>query len=181
MLFPPLLEQLYNKLLYISNITYSTTSHPLQYVAIEFLSNTEQINNHFIHSRNIFETITSNSYNYLKENTELLMIKPQSSWYLYLNFENYKKKLEKIGIKNNTQLSEYLKDNLYILNISGKCCGDDHNLTIRLSLVDINIIETKIKVHQYNLENIIKKPSFIWDDMRLLKMCEILSKWLKKI
>lgn len=178
MLFPPILKKLYEKLLYVSNITYSTTSHPLQHVAIEFLSNVTDMNKHFVQSRNIFETITNNVYYYLQQNTKLLMVKPQSSWYLYLDFENYKTKLKKIGIENNIQLSDYLIDNLYILNIPGTHCGDNDHLTIRLSLVDINIIETNITVKSQNLENPIEKPSFIWDDMRLLKMCEILSKWL---
>lgn len=178
MLFPPILKKLYEKLLYVSNITYSTTSHPLQHVAIEFLSNVTDMNKHFVQSRNIFETITNNVYYYLQQNTKLLMVKPQSSWYLYLDFENYKTKLKKLGIENNIQLSDYLIDNLYILNIPGTHCGDNDHLTIRLSLVDINIIETNITVKSQNLENPIEKPSFIWDDMRLLKMCEILSKWL---
>ena len=49
--------------------------------------------------------------------TKLELTESNGAWYVLINFDNYKDKLENLGIKNSNQLSKYLIKNLKIIMV----------------------------------------------------------------
>ena len=65
-------------------------------------------------------------------------IEPNSSWYFFIDFINYEKELEKIGIYDNNELVVWLI--LHgIICVSGDIFRNKEKLTVRISIVEFDI------------------------------------------
>lgn len=140
--FPKSLEDLMYKCNnYISSM-FSCTTTPLQYGLVDFLQDKSEFNNICLQTRTIFKAMIEKVC-LLLDKTDVKYIKPKSAWYIFLDFENYRSKLENIGIKNNNDLNYYLLNKGFI-SVGGNNFG--HNtLSCRVSLVDLAEYENGIK------------------------------------
>jgi aspartate/methionine/tyrosine aminotransferase len=71
------------------------------------------------------------------DKSKIKYVKPTAAWYVFINFDNYK---DKLNINSSYELSEYFLDKFGIVSVAGECFNYP-GLNLRLSLVDININE----------------------------------------
>ena len=79
-------------------------------------------------------------------------ITPNSSWYIFLNFDNYKDKLNNIGCYSSYDLSLLLINKCGIINVAGESFNVK-GLNIRLSFVDFTLNNDIFKENTVNIED----------------------------
>ena len=132
--FPESLNDLYNKCAEYSSNIYSCASVPTQYATNKMLLNKKLHKDFYIESSKIYNFISTEICKLL-DTTKLNFVKPNAAWYIFINFDAYKQKLNKMNIYTGTDLSTYLLEKLSILTVA----GDPFNikgLNLRLSFVD---------------------------------------------
>ena len=77
-------------------------------------------------------------------------VKPNSSWYMFINFDNYKEELLKINISDSYQLSEYLANTYGIIAVAGQSFNVS-GLHLRFALVDIDVNKLPTKEAYTNI------------------------------
>ena len=137
LIFPEILNELYNKMNIYSSSIYSCISEPLIFVMKGILDNNNQLLNYNNKVINIYKKIIDYVYSNLKENTKLIISKAKGAWYLFLDFRNYVDKFKKIGINNSDELNEYLCKKWFI-SVSGNSFSYK-NLGIRISCIDFDV------------------------------------------
>ena len=92
----------------------------------------------------------------LLKNTKLKYADVDAAWYVYINFENYKKELMNIGITNSVDLGQYLMKHYQIITVAGKYFSDE-SMSLRFSLVDFEFdLENKSKtIEDVDISNMI--------------------------
>ena len=135
LIFNKELNDIYNRVFRLSSSIYSCSSHPLQLLAIDAFKYPKELKD-YINNNNIFFSRLGN-YCYGRFNEmDLISSKPFAAWYIFLDFSNYKKKLNKVGINTSTELVEKLIKDFGLVTVSGKSFGYGY-LTLRYSFVDI--------------------------------------------
>ena len=132
--FPESLNNLYNKCAEYSSNIYSCASVPTQYATNKMLLNKNLHREFYIESSKIYNFISTEICKVLNT-TKLNFVKPNAAWYIFINFDAYKRKLNKMNIYTGTDLSTYLLEKLSILTVA----GDPFNikgLNLRLSFID---------------------------------------------
>lgn len=150
--FPKELFELYNLSKSIASSIYSCTCVPIQYGLSNFMKDSVSLQNYLNWVNRIYLFFCNKAVECLN-NTELLYIKPNSSWYIFLDFRNYADKLkEKYNVNNSIELTNILTNKIGFIGVAGKYFG--HNgLCVRISLIDIDM--TKLEFLSNN-ENDIK-------------------------
>lgn len=151
------LRKLYQNSLNLSSSIYTCPSIALQYVANDALSLTKNITEQMMFQNKMFNEINS----YCHEKLENMNIKcsiTKSAWYKLLNFNHYKKKLNKINIVTSDDLCNYLIEKLNIVTVSGSAFGIEKPLIIRISFIDVKINYNSFLTNgnEYNYVNIKK-------------------------
>ena len=153
LIFPEEQNILFNKCNSYCSSIYSCASVPIQYATYEMLKNTELFNNHCNTSINIYKYISEEICAILLQ-SKIKFIPPNSSWYIFLDFSNYKQKLLNKGVNNSYDLSKLLINEIGIVCVPGDNFNID-GLYLRFSLIDFEILEninlTKMKEGIYKL------------------------------
>jgi len=132
--FPKKQEELFSIIQAYSSTIYSCASHPFQTAYADYLL---QADDYLIYNNNthsIYKTIIDKSYEILSK-TKLRIVKPGGAWYIFVDFENYK---DKLNINNSAELQNYLLEKFGIVSIAGNEFGYD-GVAVRLSLIDIDV------------------------------------------
>lgn len=146
--FPKNLQNLFDKINIISSSVYSCITTPLIPVLGYTLENEKEFTLYKNNMINIFKNITFEIYNLLSKNTNLLIPEPKAAWYLFLDFRNYKEKLNKFNINTSSELSEYLLNQFGIITVNGDSFSHDY-ISLRLSCIDFNPNENSV-ISSYN-------------------------------
>lgn len=146
--FPKNLENLYNKVNVLSSSIYSCITTPLIPVLGYVLKNKDEFNFYKKNIINIFNKITNEIYQLIINNTLLKVPEPKAAWYLFLDFRNYKEKLNNLEIYTSIELSEYLLNKFGIITVNGNSFSHN-NLSLRLSCIDFNPINNYV-ISTYN-------------------------------
>ena len=158
LIFPEEQNILFNKCNSYCSSVYSCASVPAQYATYEMLKNTELFNNHCKMSINIYKYISEEICGILLQ-SKIKFIPPNSSWYIFLDFSNYKQKLSNKGVNNSYDLSKLLINEIGIVCVPGENFNLD-GLYLRFSLIDFEILEninlTKMKEGIYKLLELLK-------------------------
>jgi aspartate aminotransferase len=163
--FPENLNSLYNKCAEFSSNIYSCASVPTQYATNDMLLNKELHKHFYIESSKVYNIISSKICELL-DTTKLNFVKPNAAWYVLINFDAYKKELNKLDIYTGTELSTYLLEKLSILTVA----GDPFNikgLNLRLSFVDFKY--TINQKEEPDISNMIEGVSVLSNFLKLLK------------
>ena len=106
------------------------------------LLNKEEHKNHYIQSSKIYKYIAEQIGNILNK-SELIYVKPDAAWYIFVNFENYKEELNAMNIYDGKDLSIFLLNKLHILTVPGESFNTS-GLNLRFSFIDFtyNIDQT---------------------------------------
>lgn len=136
--FPLELKYLYNKMRICGVSVYTCVTTPLLKVVLKALEKNKDLEKHINKTRDIFNIIMNYSYNRLLNETQLMIIKPVSAWYMFLNFDFYKYKLNENDIYDSYDLVNQLIEKKGIVCVPGQKFGNK-SLSVRLSCVDINV------------------------------------------
>ena len=162
LIFPKEQTILFNKCNSYCSSIYSCASVPIQYATYEMLKNRELFNNHCELSIKIYRHISEEICNILKD-SKLKFIHPNSSWYIFLNFSEYKTKLLNKDVHNSYELSELLINEIGIISVPGQNFNIDE-LCLRFSLIDFKIVDMN---------------NLIVEDINIIKMKEGIYKLLE--
>lgn len=132
-------KELYDYCTSLASSIYSCPSPMFQYLTIKALEKGDDIVKFVSFQQKMFEDIAKNILENLEE-TKIKITTPQACWYIWLDFSNYEKQLEKVGIKDNIELTNYLTKKNGIVTVPGKAFGC-HKLSLRISYIDIKDID----------------------------------------
>jgi len=135
LIFNKELNDIYNRVFNLCSSIYSCSSQPLQLLAVDAFKYPEELKKYITNNNIFFSRLGSYCYGRFNE-MDLITSKPFAAWYIFLDFSNYKKKLNKVDINTSTELVEKLINELGLVTVSGKSFGYDY-LTLRYSFVDI--------------------------------------------
>ena len=140
--FPENLKQFYNKCAQLSSNIYSCASVPTQYATNFMLLNKDEHKNHYIQSSKIYNSIADKICSILNK-SELIYVKPNAAWYIFINFDHYKTELNFLHIFDGKDLSIFLLNKLKILTVPGESFNIN-GLNLRFSFIDFkyNIDQT---------------------------------------
>jgi aspartate aminotransferase len=122
----------------IKSLICNNPNEKLHNVAVEALLLSKNTINYMVFQNKMFNEINS----YCHEKLENMKIKcsiTKSAWYKLLNFNHYKKKLNKINLVTSDELCKYLSEKLNIITVSGSVFGIEKPLIIRISFIDVKI------------------------------------------
>ena len=134
--FPKELDYLFNKCNSYASSIYSCANLPTQYATYKMLENKQEFDN-FIRLNNTIYKYIINKIIPILNSSNIKFVTPNSSWYIFLNFDLYSEKLTKIDINSSIDLNDYLLNKLNILTVAGEHFNAK-GLNIRFSLVNID-------------------------------------------
>ena len=147
--FPKSLLGLYRKGLCYGSSIYSCPTTCIQYGLADYLMNhSEDYSQYCSRSRDIFNEISSIIFKELRK-TDIEFTSNNSSWYIFLDFNNYGDKLNKMKIYTGIQLCEYLLNTFGIVMVAGEHFSQK-GLFARMSMIDIDDINN---IDMNNIKN----------------------------
>lgn len=151
--FPQKLINLYNKCQSISSSIYSCTCAPIQYALNDLLNDKKILDNYLFQTNNIYSKVTKLVIEMLNS-SKLKFVIPNSSWYIFLNFENYQEKLKsKYDVNNSIDLFNVLIKEIGFVSVAGIYFGRSE-LCVRISLIDVEV--NQLDVINENIELLCK-------------------------
>lgn len=137
-IFPPSLRWLLDAMAVVASETFTSTSAPIQYAAVEAFLPNPAIEQYLEDARRILRIIGRTLHGRL-EQFDVFAPKPQGGFYLFPNFGFYKNSLLKRGIANSVQLCEQLLHDTGVALLPSHDFGQPlEELTARLSYVDFD-------------------------------------------
>lgn len=147
--FPKKLEWFFYECWASASSIYSCPCSVIQYAVADTLKEKEKLIIYINNTINIYKIISDDICSILND-SKIKFFTPESSWYIFANFDNYKEELKKLNINNSFELSKLLINELGIVTVAGEafnCKG----LNLRFSLVDI-----EFKGRFFNVNNMKK-------------------------
>ncbi len=136
--FPKNLRYVLDAMSIIASETYTSTSAPIQYAAVEAYKGNESIELYLKNSRKILKAVGLYMFNNLTK-IGVTMPKPEGGFYLFPNFNKWKTGLNKIGIHTSKDFCNALLEETGVALLPGEAFGHQKQyLTARLSYVDFN-------------------------------------------
>ena len=136
--FPKNLNYLYEKMKIAGVSIYTCITTPLLNVTKKAILNKKLLFKNIEKTKRIFNETQNYVYDLLTEKTKLKIIKPKSSWYMFIDFVKYKDMLIQKNINNSHNLVNELIDKIGFICVAGEKFGD-YKWCIRISCIDINI------------------------------------------
>ena len=129
--FPKQCDALRTKVIEIAATIYSCPTAPIQYAFRDFLKDEQNYGPTCLKTTWFFKELTEEVCRTLAT-TRLKFIPTQSSWYVFVGFEDYD-----IQVDNDKQLVERLIDEVGLICVPGSAFRCPHRMWVRLSLIDI--------------------------------------------
>ncbi len=170
--FPKELRWLVDQMAVVASETFTTTSAPIQYAAVQAYKGGKEIDAYLNGSRLVLKIVAQRSYEILQENN-IDCPKPKGGFYLMPDFSQHKKALRKKGIITSHQLCETLLEEtgVALLPLSSFGIPEDF-LGARLSYVDFDGAKAL---------NIIKKnPDATAEQLapKVIEGMQLIGKWI---
>ncbi len=135
---PDSLQELESAVIKINSETFSCVSSPIQYAAVQAFAKTDTMNQEISKYNRILgglATWVSNELNF----AGVRVLTGKGAFYLFLDFEKFRKPLETMGIITGKSLMEYLLENYQVALLPGSAFGmSDSSLTARLAYVNFD-------------------------------------------
>lgn len=136
--FPPNLTWLQDAMAVVASETFTSTSAPIQYAAVTAFQDNPAIDLYLHHSRRVLKAIArymTDRFHEIGINIPL----PHGGFYLFPNFEPYREKLEKHGIRNSNEMVTRLLEETGVAMLPGNDFARmGEELTARLAYVDFD-------------------------------------------
>jgi aspartate aminotransferase len=148
------MNELFAKCCQYGSSVYSCAPVPIQYATNEFICNNKENYDSYIEKSRILFSHIADKVKPLLNKTELIYPGIEASWYVYIDFINYKNGLNKLNIYSSIDLSNYLMINHNIITVAAQHFGDD-SLSLRLSLIDFEYDIEKNNIENLNIDKMI--------------------------
>ncbi len=159
--FPPSLRWLLDAMASVASETFTATSTPIQYAAVRAYRGGTDIENYLWNVRWILRTLAERITKQLNE-AGIWVPLPQGAFYLFPNFEPFRKLLLTRGIKNSIELCHTLLEDTGVAILPGSVFGRPENeLTARLAYVDFDGVRAIAAVEQMKNNSVIKAEEFL--------------------
>ncbi len=176
--FPNSLKWLQQAMAVVASETFTATSAPIQYAAIDAFKENEEIEAYLKNSRRILRILGKYMHSKLHD-MRVFAPKPQGGFYLFPNFSSHLVTLQKKGITNSTQLCEKLLDETGIALLPSYDFGrPSDEYTARLSYVDFDGAAA-LKEVEDNYSNTSLDLKFVEKCApKMVEALQILKEWL---
>ena len=136
--FPEELRWLLDAMAIVASETFTSTSAPIQYAAVEAFRPHEEIDRYLRDAQRILRSVGRHFHSRLTQ-MRVFAPKPAGGFYLFPNFAFYQSNLSNKGISNSGQLCERLLEDTGIALLPSYDFGrPSEELTARLSYVDFD-------------------------------------------
>ncbi len=179
-IFPPSLRWLLDAMAIVASETFTSTSAPIQYAAVEAFRENPEIEKYLKNVRNVLRIVGKTMHARL-EKMRVAAPRPQGGFYLFPDFDYYRESLARRGMATNRQLCEKLLEETGVALLpSGDFGCPPEDLSARLSYVDFDGQQALDMADSYG-----DKPL----DMKFVKSCcpnmldamDEMEKWLKGV
>jgi aspartate aminotransferase len=128
--------------------SFSSVSGPIQHAAVVAFNEVDQ---KYVDScKKVLADISFYAYSTL-ENAGLITSEPDGGFYIFIDFANFRGKLEGLGITTSNELAGALLDRLSVAALSGEACEREPNeLSIRLACVNFDGAKALEGVRDYD-------------------------------
>ncbi|WP_226989415.1 pyridoxal phosphate-dependent aminotransferase [Desulfuromonas sp. TF] len=138
MTFPDVLDWLKEAMAAVASETYTSTSAPIQFAAVEAFRGGIRIERYLWHSRRILGALAENCRRQMSD-AGLQVATPQGGFYLFADFSPRGKRLRAKGVHTSDELCLRLMEETGVAILPGSACGrPEEELTARLALVDFD-------------------------------------------
>ena len=122
----------------VASETYTSTSAPIQYAAIEAFRPHAELNLYLLRSRTILRRLSRIVMTMLTE-LDIRVLSPKGGFYVFPDFEQYRQLLASKGILTSRDLCRQLLADTGVAILPGSDFGrDEEELTARIAYVDFN-------------------------------------------
>ncbi len=171
--FPQNLRYVLDAMAIVASETYTSTSAPIQYAAVEAYRGDESIQLYLKNSRKILKAVSLYVFKALKD-IGVTMPKPEGGFYLFPNFNKWKAALNKKEIYTSNEFCNVILEETGVALLPGEAFGHSKEIfTARLSYVDFDG-ENLLKILEEN-------PSSIVDGKFIEHHCPKMVLAIKKI
>ncbi|MBN1653699.1 MAG: pyridoxal phosphate-dependent aminotransferase [Deltaproteobacteria bacterium] len=138
MTFPPDLAWLLESMAAVASETYTSVSAPIQHAAVHAFKGGVEIERYLRHTRRVLSGLASRGFRVLQD-SGILLHEPVGAFYLFLNFEPLRERMQRRGIHTGKQLCETLLAEASVAVLPGSAFERScEELTARLSYVNFD-------------------------------------------
>ena len=136
--FPPNLRWLLQAMAAVASETFTSTSAPIQYAAIEAFTDNPEIDRYLHNARRVLGALGQSLARALN-GTGAHVPFPQGGFYLFPDFSSLAEPLRQRGIRTSSQLCEALLEETGVAMLPGSAFGrPEHELTARIAYVNFD-------------------------------------------
>ncbi|RUO32560.1 pyridoxal phosphate-dependent aminotransferase [Aliidiomarina soli] len=136
--FPPQLKWLADAMAVVASETFTSTSAPIQYAAIEAFQQNPAMESYLHQSRAVLEALANYAYDRLTS-AGAQAIKPQGGFYLFPSFEAVRERILSKGIQTSDEFCQRLLDEKGVACLPGSCFGRPASeFSVRIAYVDFD-------------------------------------------
>jgi aspartate aminotransferase len=137
-IFPESLAWLTTAMAAVASETFTSTSAPIQYAAVDALRERPDMDRYLLHSRQILAALASHAYRTLSA-AGAVISQPAGGFYLFPRFEPRRSGLAARGIEDGAAFCTRLLEETGVAVLPGNCFGrPDRELSARLAIVDFD-------------------------------------------
>ena len=176
--FPKELQYIQNVMAALASETYSCVSTPIQYAGITAYED-KSINDYLFHCRRILETVGQYCASTLRD-AEIEVRMPQGAFYIFPNFQNYKKMLNKKNIYDSKDLCKQLLKDTGVALLPGSDFGrNPEELCARLAYVNFNGNQVLEKSMNYSKESKLTMENLSESVLDVVNGIKKIINWIK--
>ena len=139
--FAPGMDDLFTTCLCISSYMYTCPTTPVQYAGAHALSLSEDIPQHLLFQRTMFENISKVVVHKLQA-MHVTCTVPQGAYYTLMDFDFYHDKFkDKYNLHTSDDLCFYLAEHYGLITVSGSAFGIKKPYVLRYSFIDVRDID----------------------------------------
>jgi aspartate aminotransferase len=137
-IFPESLSWLANAMAAVASETFTATSAPIQYAAVDALDDNPSMQTYLQHSRRILGALADYTYRRMSQAGAVLS-PANGGFYLFPRFESRRAGLASRGIETGEQFCERLLEETGVAVLPGNCFGrPQRELSLRMAIVDFD-------------------------------------------
>lgn len=182
LLIPEGQPELLRAILAFGSETWSCVSTPIQYALIEGYRPTSALMRFIQDCTEIHRLVTTHVYDHL-QTVSIRCPRPEGAFYLFPDWNRWKRHLQEKDILNSTALATHLLENYNVATLSGAEFGmPPSNYCLRLATVDYDGTNA-LNVFQSDRKQAVNYPSQFVETVapRIIKACEQLKQFQKDL
>lgn len=150
--FPTHQSEFFEKCRNYASRVYSCAPVPIQYATADLLADRKVCTSYVEKLKSLFQFIIQEVLQILAP-TKLKFPVPCASWYVYIDFSNYREQFASLNVYNSIELSTYFMKKHNIVTVAAAHFRDD-SFSLRFSLVDFEFnVEDVKSIETVNIEN----------------------------